>query len=48
MKSKFTAILLIITILLGSFETYYTFAATKSELNIFVEELKKIVDNLKG
>lgn len=33
MKNKFIVILLIVTILLGTFETYYVFATTKKELN---------------
>ncbi|MBR1539956.1 MAG: peptidoglycan DD-metalloendopeptidase family protein [Clostridia bacterium] len=39
MKSRFIAILLIVTILLGSWGTYYTLAATKSELNTQSSEL---------
>lgn len=33
MKNKFIAILLIVSLLLGTFETYYVFATTKTELN---------------
>lgn len=39
MKSKFIAVLLIMAVLFGSFETYFVFAATKSELNNQSNEL---------
>ena len=32
-KSKFIVILLIVSIILGTFETYYVFATSKKELN---------------
>ena len=39
MKSKLVWVMLIVSIILGAFETYYVFGATKTELNNQSSEL---------